>query len=327
MISQVALSLNLKTIVLEKYIVDYMKTKYRNCPLCNEINVQILTTLKKTDIVRCLDCNMVFADITVEDTLQKNILSKEEFYKYVKEESSVTRAYYDKLLDTIKYNSKLSGKLKLLDFGCGTGQLLIRAEKKELEAYGSDFSPYAEEAKILFGLNIEIGNILETDYPNNYFDVIVTHATHEHLYNPVNITTKLVKLLKPGGLFVLSGVPNFNILSRRLFNNYYLNSPPGHINFFEKHSINKLFETSNLSRIYIKTYGFDIWYIQNKIRGLRKIKTDGKSQKSQIEKLSPEEIQKMGNNIGFLEKTASRFYEAYGLFLPGKSFEAMAFNN
>jgi SAM-dependent methyltransferase len=72
-------------------------------------------------------------------------------------------------------------------------------------ARGIDFSPYAARARDLFGLAIENCDLDDASFAPGSFDVVVSHATFEHLANPLEVGAETVRLLRPGRLFVVSG--------------------------------------------------------------------------------------------------------------------------
>lgn len=304
-----------------------MKTaQYRHCPICNNTSGIKIINLKNTDLLRCSKCLMVFADIKEQTVLDKNVYDNETFYRYLKKEHFITAAYYDNILTgIIKYFKR--DDLKMLEFGCGSGQFLLRAAKKGIDAYGSDFSPYSELAKKEFNLKIETENIFNTKYQTDTFDVIISHATYEHVYYLNEITEKLTSLLKKGGIMIISGVPNFNLLSRRWFKNYHVNTPPGHINYFEKKSIRKLFINHNLKPVKISSYGIDIWYIKEqarKIIGKKDNQNNTKEKAVNKGKIIVNEFKKTEHNVKLSHIILAFIYRSYGFFFPGKSIEAWA---
>lgn len=201
---------------------------------------------------------MVYADINNTKIDNSNIYSDDSFYKYIAREPIFSLAYYDLVLEKIqKYFKKED--IKILEFGCGPGFFLRRAKTKNIDACGCDFSDYSRLAKEKFHLNIKINNIFDAGYKNNEFDVVITHATHEHLGNMTEISRKLFELLKPGGLYIISGVPNYNTIPIKFFRDFTNNTPPSHVNFFEKKSIQKLYDSMNLKTISVKTYGMSTW--------------------------------------------------------------------
>jgi len=302
-----------------KNTTNFITIKYRNCPICNNNTGKFIITFSDINLLRCNNCNFVFADTKQTEVLEQNVYNIDVFYSYLQKEHLVTSAYYDDLIFRIKKHFKYK-KIKLLEFGCGTGQFLLRSRKYDIDSYGSDFSPYAELAKKYFDLDIEICNISETKFKPEFFDVIISHATYEHIYDIKDISLKLNTLLKPNGLFIISGVPNFALLSRRFFNNYYINTPPGHINYFEKKTMKYFFNTLNLKTLTIKSYGLDVWYVKN-VLGLNKTsKNETITKNENIIK----DFKNTENNIKTKHKILAKLYFYYGAILPGKSLEAWA---
>ncbi len=235
-----------------------INTQNRVCPVCSGSKIEELNTVNNIKIVRCTSCSMVFADVENSEIDEKNIYTEESFYKYIANEPVYSLAYYDLILEKIQKQFKKKD-IKILEFGCGPGFFLRRAKFKNINAYGCDFSSYSQLAKEIFNLNIKVDSIFNIDYKNNEFDVVITHATHEHLSNMYDISLKLYQLLKPGGIFIISGVPNYNTIPIKIFSNFFKNAPPSHVNFFEKKSLKQFYKKLNLSVVSVKTYGVSTW--------------------------------------------------------------------
>lgn len=241
--------------------------KYRRCPICDGNRINIHVTKNNIDIVRCLNCFTVFADVDFNLVKGRNSLDSDTFFFYYDNEPIYTIAYYDMIINKI-ISQKKDHNIKLLDFGCGSGMFLRRCRRKGIDAYGIDNSKYAALAKEMFKLNIEISDLKGATFPDNYFDVIISHATFEHIYYPIDVAKKLLKLLKKDGLFITSGVPNFNASTRLIFNSYWNNMPPSHVNYFNVASIELLYRMVDIHIMKSKTYGFDIWQFLNMINPL-----------------------------------------------------------
>jgi SAM-dependent methyltransferase len=252
--------------------------QFRTCPLCFSHQGYYLTTVNKIRILRCQRCRMVFADvdeIKVEKACQ---YETRIILNYYQTEPIYTIAYYDILINNlVKTLSKTN--LKILEFGCGSGMFLRRARKKGLITQGIDFSEYSRYAANAFDLDIVISSIHDYHFPSNHFDVVYSHATFEHLYEPLHIAKQLVRTLKPGGLFITSGVPNYNTLSRKLFHNFYNNAPPGHINYFEVETLTNMYHSLGLEKIKVLTYGFNFWLLWTWWQRLQVIKKENVSVK------------------------------------------------
>ncbi len=103
----------------------------------------------------------------------------------------------------------------LLDIGCGGGEL---AEYIHGELYGIERNRIkAEIAKTKSYREVIIGDA-EEDLPfsNNYFDTVVCTEVLEHLLDPRKALKNIYRILKPGGLLLVS-VPNPQGLRRFLF--------------------------------------------------------------------------------------------------------------
>jgi SAM-dependent methyltransferase len=236
-----------------------VKTQYRECPNCFNHQGKYLNTVNEIKLLRCNQCQMVFADVdnaTVEETCR---YKPGTILHYYQNEPIQTIAYYD---NVIEHLTKILGRtnLKILEFGCGSGMFLRRARKKGFITQGIDFSEYSEYASKAFDLNILSQSIFDCHLPSNHFDVVYSHATFEHLYSPRLIAEELIRILKPTGIFIISGVPNYNTISIKLLRNFYNNNPPGHINYYEVETIRTMYQVLGLEKIKVSTYGINFWF-------------------------------------------------------------------
>ncbi len=107
----------------------------------------------------------------------------------------------------------LKGKkgCKILDLGCGTGSNI-----KTLEAYGLVFG--ADSSRLALKLakdknikRLEVANAEELPFGNVVFDIVVCLDVLEHILNDKKVVDEVFRVLKPGGLLVLT-VPAFQFL-------------------------------------------------------------------------------------------------------------------
>lgn len=152
---------------------------------------------------------------------------------------------------------------RLLDYGAGIGSLMLIARELGWDVYGVDPSPYAGWAREHLGLDIFVGHLDASPYPDGFFDVIVTLSTLEHIYHLKHELDVIYRKLRPGGIFVAGGVPNFdsfeNVMIRKFTKNWDLilgnNPPPAHINFLTPRTMRMLVERTGFSRVKVDTYG------------------------------------------------------------------------
>lgn len=98
--------------------------------------------------------------------------------------------------------------LRVLDIGCARGDFLSYLLDSSLafEAHGLDaFSPAVDDSRICFRRGI----FNHTDYPDEYFDLVMGWAVFEHVHTPTDYFMEASRLLRPGGQLVIQ-VTNAN---------------------------------------------------------------------------------------------------------------------
>jgi ubiquinone/menaquinone biosynthesis C-methylase UbiE len=108
--------------------------------------------------------------------------------------------------------SNLPSHAKILDAGCGTGEWVHWLTQKGYNVTGIDISSETiiRLKKHYLNEKFKQGNILELDFPDNYFDLIYSWGLFEHFES--GIKEPLVeanRILKPGGKLIIS-VPYYN---------------------------------------------------------------------------------------------------------------------
>ena len=128
----------------------------------------------------------------------KNYIS--QIYSY--ERRPLTN-YPEKLAEEIILRNKLQKNTKLLDVGCGRGDMLKAFKKKGFDVEGVDLSE--ESVEILKPIKVHQKNLEEDVIENreNYYDVIFSKSLIEHLNNPINFMNSCNKLLSENGCLII----------------------------------------------------------------------------------------------------------------------------
>lgn len=143
---------------------------------------------------------------------------------------------------------------KLLDVGCGNGELLLWYQNHGWETMGIEPSKRGAMIARSKGLQIIESTVEEATLPDNYFDAITMVQVLEHLKDPKESLSKMYRALRSRGL-ILAGVPNFLCVDRQVLGSFWLPLEiPRHLYHFTPKSLQKVFEAG----------GFDILEIRRK---------------------------------------------------------------
>lgn len=123
---------------------------------------------------------------------------------------------YDDHIERYKFASKFVRDKCILDIACGVGygsECLLKGGASLV--VGVDISKEAVlYAKTYYDTNLIFlrGDAAMLPFPNNYFDVVVSFETIEHIHYYEKYLTEVTRVLNGGGLFIVS-TPNRIIAS------------------------------------------------------------------------------------------------------------------
>jgi len=172
-------------------------------------------TLKKIEPKNIKKINDIF-DLYQSDNsdlteIQSNFYSKIKFPSYENKE------VYGNILDKVKKSlwlKKLDEEIpfhaKILEAGCGTGQLSIALSRFNRSIHAIDISigslieanSFIVRNKIK-NVHLYRMNILKMVFENEAFDIIISNGVIHHMKNPYIAFLNLVRKLKKGGYIVL----------------------------------------------------------------------------------------------------------------------------
>lgn len=112
--------------------------------------------------------------------------------------------------------SHLPKEGKIVDAGCGFGKRVIYLKQQGYDIVGIDNSELALAKLKDFdqSLQVELGDILDIHYPDNFFDPYISMGVVEHFEDgPDSALKEAYRVLKPNGLIFVS-VPTVNIVRK-----------------------------------------------------------------------------------------------------------------
>jgi SAM-dependent methyltransferase len=126
---------------------------------------------------------------------------------------------FENYLKMVRPYMALTPQTRMLEIGTGTGWFPVQCARKGLRCKGLEISPQLiDHARKLAAMHrvdveIELGNVEESDIGDNQFDVIIGSSVFEHVEHWRLGLARVHKALKPGGVFFFSSTNKFSFIS------------------------------------------------------------------------------------------------------------------
>ncbi len=136
---------------------------------------------------------------------------------------------------------------KVLDMGCGTGEVLFRLGQKYPDVgllAGIDASEeMLELARTKLSsfktVNLQLGSIEKLPYPDEYFDLIVSSGVIHYIQDIASMTEETYRVLKPHGRVLLIDMANES-LTTRILSLFRRVTDPGAVRYYSLYSASEL---------------------------------------------------------------------------------------
>ena len=148
-------------------------------------------------------------------------------------------------------NRYIKDKKKILDIGCGAGTLDFYLANKGHDVTGIDISDKAIESCIQTAKNLELKNVKfkQVDFPketiNDKFDFIIFSEVIEHLEDDQLALKQIYKLLKGGGILILT-TPSINAPLHKWGLTKEFDKKVGHLRRYHSKEINEMVTKAGL---------------------------------------------------------------------------------
>ncbi|MDP5061449.1 MAG: class I SAM-dependent methyltransferase [Maribacter sp.] len=159
----------------------------------------------------------------------------------------------------VKLINKYSSTQKnLLDIGCGTGEFLINAKKKNWKTVGVELNDSAR--KKATDKNLEIHRSLNA-INNQKFDVITLWHVLEHLPDLDKQINNIVSLLNENGTLIIA-VPNYKSYDAQYYKEFWAAyDTPRHLWHFSQNAIRSIFKNKKIELVKTLPMYFDSYYV------------------------------------------------------------------
>jgi len=239
--------------------------EYRNCPNCGRNDFEVLfdSNMGKDDFqegidtvymllgskygrhVKCNNCHLIYVN-----PIEKASKINEGYSKMESSDAPIVRR--SRLLaakSQVGLIKKYKKGTSLLDIGCGEGFSLFKASQTGYTAKGIELSQDAAEyAKREFSLDIETRHFEGSQFPENCFDVVTLWQVLEHLPYPLTALKQVYRILKPGGLVVVS-TPDIGGIPARILGRRWWNIRRIHINQFTTKTLRGILKNARFKNV------------------------------------------------------------------------------
>jgi SAM-dependent methyltransferase len=196
------------------------------CPLCagshTEPVIEVTDPLPEGDtcfhVVRCCDCELVYTNPRpTPESIGQFYPADYAPYQHRPSAHGLERWRLWPRRDSFAALLPAIPRGRLLDFGCGAGEILQVMDARGWQVTGLDFSPrmvrYIQEQ---LGLHAVEGTLPHPALPTWSFEAVIMAQSLEHVHNPLRVLREAHRLLTPGGKVVVA-VPNIDSLPFRWF--------------------------------------------------------------------------------------------------------------
>ena len=220
--------------------ISNKKNRFRKCPLCSgskkmvsveSINTQDISIqykkmfdintkpyfvgVREIELIKCHECDILFYSPIVS--------GDDAFYQ----ELQKNPWYYQKTKEEYRYAKKfINEKDNVLEIGSGEG--FFSTFLKNVSYVGLEMNSKAIQLAKISKLDVR-AELIEEHFEKHgdYYDVVCSFQVLEHIENLSTFISSCLKVLKPGGLFIISVPSNDSFVG--VVKNNILNMPPHHL--------------------------------------------------------------------------------------------------
>lgn len=264
-----------------------IQSSYLQCASCGASEFSLVFEANDFDtgnesfsLYRCPSCKLVHTSPMLTDSELSSYYKPQYYGKGKQKFSSLIEKW------TISSNLRLAGSIakqlkirsakierspRVLDIGCGRGNLLKAFSRLGFECYGVERAEFPD-LSIEKDIKIYKGSLEEAKFDDRFFDVVILWHVLEHLSNPAHIISEIYRVMDSHGILIIA-VPNFGSFQSRLFKKFWFHLDlPRHLYHFENESLNNLLISNNFKTVSVGTRSIDqsiFGFIQSSLNALK----------------------------------------------------------
>jgi 2-polyprenyl-3-methyl-5-hydroxy-6-metoxy-1,4-benzoquinol methylase len=215
------------------------------CGLCGSKQFRPFLTKFGLPIVRCQSCGFVMANPRIGESEVRKRYSADYFFGEYLTTFKASNSSFS--LDLVKDHYSLFLELlasshppgsTVLDIGCGAGFFLKAAESLGWEVSGTEISEAAAGyGRSVTKVRVYLGNLEAQSLPSESTAAVTMLDILEHLSDPLRTLREAHRILKEGGMLIIS-TPDFDSLSRLFLGpGWAVLSPAEHLSYFTESTL------------------------------------------------------------------------------------------
>lgn len=182
------------------------------CPICKSENCKKLEHRKPYNIIKCNNCDLFFTYPLPKlqelydyyQGIEHNIIPDYRFEEWRK----VSGHHMEQMLDVVNQIPGADKGNKFLEVGCGLGFHLKKAKEIGWKEWGLDLDKKAvDKARSKLGINVRSCDLIDANFPKNFFTVVLARDVIEHLPDPIGFLQEVNRIMKKNGVLILQ-TPN-----------------------------------------------------------------------------------------------------------------------
>ncbi|MGE3855858.1 MAG: class I SAM-dependent methyltransferase [Dehalococcoidia bacterium] len=172
--------------------------------------------------------------------------NSEAGYLAYDEDSNVMSAYFAGVAHDL---AERVGRGRLLEVGCANGSFLRAARAASFEVQGVEPGDSAAQVARAGGLDVLTGTLDDPRIGEGAWDAVVLTQTVEHLPDPASALVRLLALLRPGGVLLMTTPNQHSWLARLSGKRWFEYKPPEHLFLFTPRTIAALLARAGFEEI------------------------------------------------------------------------------
>ena len=227
------------------------------CRICGAGRAQNAFAFHAYQVAHCEACTGEFLEPQPTDAVLAGIYTEDYFFGQTTDAERDRHAYLKSA--SARKTLGLLGKTAssgatLLDIGCGTGDFLREAVSAGYAVTGVEFSPSsaATAAARVAGTVIQ-GTLESAAFGGGSFDIVASTDVIEHVRDPLSFAREVRRILKPGGVAIIS-TPDLDSWSHRLLGRRWVEYKIEHLLYFNHRSLELLLRQAGFTQIELRPH-------------------------------------------------------------------------